>query len=179
MITRRTLLLACTTLVAGCDLVPEYLRPTTAVVPATFKEDPGWRVAAPADDIARGEWWRLFDDPILDDLQQRVIVSNQTLAAAKAAYDQARALVREQRAAYLPTVSLSAGRTMSENPSTNSTSRTTTTTNRSSGSYRVPYNATWGATWEPDLWGRIGAPARQGGALADASRAYLLAATLS
>jgi len=179
MITRRTLLLACTTLVAGCDLVPEYLRPTTAVVPATFKEDPGWRVAAPADDIARGEWWRLFDDPILDDLQQRVIVSNQTLAAAKAAYDQARALVREQRAAYLPTVSLSAGRTMSENPSTNSTSRTTTTTNRSSGSYTVSYNATLGATWEPDLWGRIGATASQAGALADASRADLLAATLS
>lgn len=179
MIARRTFLLACTTLVAGCDLVPEYLRPTTASVPAVFKEDPGWRVAAPADDIARGEWWRLFEDPILDDLQQRVIVSNQTLAAAKAAYDQARALVREQRAAYLPTVSLSAGRTMTENPSTNSTSRTTTTTNRSSGAYTVSYNATLGATWEPDLWGRIGATASQAGALAEASRADLLAATLS
>ncbi len=180
MIARRTFLLACTALVAGCDLVPEYLRPTTAAPPATFKEDPGWRVAAPADDIARGEWWRLFEDPILDDLQQRVTVSNQTLAAAKAAYDQARALVREQRAAYLPTVNLSAGRTMSENPSTNSTSsRTTTTTNRSSGSYTVSYNATLGATWEPDLWGRIGATASQAGALAEASRADLLAATLS
>jgi len=179
MIARRALLLACTALIAGCDLVPEYLRPTTAAPPAAFKEDPGWRVAAPADDIARGEWWRLFEDPILDDLQQRVIVSNQTLAAAKAAYDQARALVREQRAAYLPTVNLSAGRTMSENPSTNSTSRTTTTTNRSSGSYTVSYNATLGATWEPDLWGRIGATASQAGALAEASRADLLAATLS
>jgi NodT family efflux transporter outer membrane factor (OMF) lipoprotein len=179
MIARRTFLLACAALVAGCDLVPEYLRPTTAAPPATFKEEPGWRVAAPADDIARGEWWRLFEDPILDDLQQRVIVSNQTLAAAKAAYDQARALVREQRAAYLPTVNLSAGGSMTENPSTTSTSRTTTTTARSSGAYTVAYNATLGATWEPDLWGRIGATAGQAGALAEASRADLLAATLS
>ncbi len=179
MISRLSVVLVCAALAAGCDLVPEYLRPTTVAAPAAFKEEPGWRVAAPADDIARGEWWRLFEDPILDDLQQRVIVSNQTLAAAKSAYDQARALVREQRAAYLPAVSLSAGGNMAENPSTTSTSRTTTTTVRSSGPYTVSYSATLGATWEPDLWGRIGAAANQAGALAEASRADLLAATLS
>jgi hypothetical protein len=27
--------------------------------------DPGWNPAMPADDVAKGQWWRLFGDPVL------------------------------------------------------------------------------------------------------------------
>ena len=49
--------------------------------------------AAPADTLERGPWWELFDDPVLNALAAQVEVSNQNVAAAVAAYAQARALV--------------------------------------------------------------------------------------
>ena len=96
-------------LLVGCSLSPAYRTPKVDI-PAAFKEEPGWQAAMPADDVARGEWWKLFNDPALDELQQQVLVSNQNLAAAKAAYDQSRALVRELRSSLLPIVSLSGSR---------------------------------------------------------------------
>jgi NodT family efflux transporter outer membrane factor (OMF) lipoprotein len=168
--------LLCVVLLSACNLAPVY-QPAKVAIPESFKEEPGWRVAMPADDIARGQWWRLFDDAALDDLEQRVLVSNQTLAAAKAAYDQARALVREQRASLLPVVSLSASSTKvgsfgSGTPSVGSSGAVSST-----GSER--YAVTIGGSWEADLWGRIGNSVSQAGALADASAADLVNATLS
>ncbi len=157
---------------SACDLAPDYFRPVTATIPASFKEAPGWRIAVPSDAVARGEWWALFDDPVLDSLQSKVLISNQNLAAAKAAYDQARALVREQRAALLPVIDLtgSTNRTGSFGNGRSSTGGTT-------GSQR--FTLSIGATWEPDLWGRISNTVKQAGALAEASKADLTNATLS
>jgi outer membrane protein TolC len=92
---------------AGCAVGPDYQRPPPPEV-GRFKEAEGWVPAAPADALERGPWWSLFNDPVLDQLQSRVEVSNQNVALAVAAYAQARALVREQRASLFPTVSLTA-----------------------------------------------------------------------
>ena len=156
---------------SACDLAPAYFRPVTATIPTSFKEAPGWRVAVPSDAVARGEWWTLFDDPALNSLESKVLVSNQNLAAAKAAYDQARALVREQRAALLPVIDLN-GSTTRTGSFGNSKSGSSTTTGQR-------YTLSIGATWEPDLWGRIGNTVKQAGALAEASKADLVNATLS
>jgi NodT family efflux transporter outer membrane factor (OMF) lipoprotein len=165
-------------LLAGCSFAPTYHRPALATIPASFKEAPGWRTAVPSDAVARGEWWALFNDPTLDALERKVIVSNQNLAAAKAAYDQARALVREQRAALFPTVDASAGATRvgsfgTARPTVGSGSGATS----SSGSQR--YTLSVGATWEPDLWGRIGNAVSRAKAQAQASQSDLINATLS
>ena len=93
---------------SGCSVGPTYVRPT-APVPTSFKEGIDWVVATPADALERGHWWTLFNDPALNELASRVEVSNQNVAAATAAYEQARALVREQRAALFPVVSLDSG----------------------------------------------------------------------
>ncbi|MET0497740.1 MAG: efflux transporter outer membrane subunit [Steroidobacteraceae bacterium] len=173
---RNVAALLCCSLLSACNLAPVYA-PAKMTIPESFREEPGWRVAMPADDVARGEWWKLFDDTVLDDLQQRLTISNQTLAAAKAAYDQARALVREQRASLLPVVSLSGsgskvGSFGSGNPNVGNNGSVST-----SGSER--YSVTIGGSWEPDLWGRISNAVRQSGALAEASAADLANATLS
>jgi NodT family efflux transporter outer membrane factor (OMF) lipoprotein len=165
-------------LLSGCNLAPAYHRPASATIPASFKEEPGWRTALPSDTVARGEWWLLFNDPALDALERKVLVSNQNLAAAKAAYDQARALVREQRAALFPTIAASASATRvgsfgTSSPTVGSGSGATS----SSGSQR--YSLSVGATWEPDLWGRIGNSVKQAKAQAQASEADLINATLS
>lgn len=167
---------------AGCSLAPQYKRPpSTAAIPASFKEAPGWRTATPSDAVARGEWWRLLNDPVLDRLQARAVVSNQNLAAAKAAYDQARAVVREQRAAFLPTVNLNASGTHAGSFGGGSPTIVGGAgggTNVSSNGSRR-YAVSIGASWEPDLWGRIGNTVAQAGAQAEASRADLINATLS
>lgn len=149
-------------LLGGCAVGPVYQRPATVDVSA-FKEASGWVGAAPADALERGPWWSLFGDPVLDSLAARVEVSNQNVAVAVAAYDQARALVREQRAALFPTVSLDGGASRSGN--NNATGNT--------------YKLSLGASWEPDVWGRLGRAADSASVSAQASLADLSAAKLS
>jgi NodT family efflux transporter outer membrane factor (OMF) lipoprotein len=131
----------------------------------TFKEGQGvWVPAAPADAAARGPWWRQFGDPVLDGLAERVTVDNQNVAQAVAAYAQARALVAQQRASIFPTVGLNLG------------------ANRRGGGNTVEsssYQVNIGASWEPDVWGRLGIAAAVARATEQASEADLAAARLS
>jgi NodT family efflux transporter outer membrane factor (OMF) lipoprotein len=151
----------------GCAVGPNYERPA-AETPGAFKEGQGeWVRAVPADLLERGPWWELFNDPELNQLASQVEVSNQNVAAAVAAYAQARALVAQQRAVLFPAVSLDVG------------------ANRSgSGSGgKVPAHSTYqisiGGSWEPDVWGRLGRGVEGAQAGAQASLADLRAATLS
>lgn len=101
--------LAASTL-AGCMVGPDYRRPKVET-PARFKEArplPGWQVGAPANaDLPKGAWWTIYGDPILDNLEDEVVRSNQSLRAQEAAYRQAAALVDEARGSLFPAVTLS------------------------------------------------------------------------
>ncbi|WP_431111584.1 efflux transporter outer membrane subunit [Variovorax paradoxus] len=155
-------------MVAGCAVGPAYQVPTSAA-PAGWKEQKtaeGWLPAAPADALDRGEWWKLFGDATLDDLAARVQVSNQNIAAAVANYAQAQALVRGERAALFPTVSLDGSGRRSGN--TGSTSNATST-----------FAATLGVDWAPDVWGRLRQAVSSAQANAEASEADLASARLS
>jgi len=91
-------------LLAGCKVGPNYERPQ-ASVPVAYKELAGWKPGAPNDTIDRGRWWEMFGDPVLNDLERQVDISNQNLKQAEAAYRQATAIVAEARAQLYPTVS--------------------------------------------------------------------------
>lgn len=159
------LALAAALALAGCATGPAYERPS-APVSATFKEaPPGWVEARPQDHAERGAWWQPFADPVLDDLMRRVEVSNQNVAAATAAYAQARALVREQRAALFPTVGLDGGVTRAGGGGATPSSR------------RVTIGI--GASWEPDVFGRLRGAVSAAGAQAQASEADLASALLA
>jgi outer membrane protein TolC len=85
----------------------------------------------------------------LDDLEARVDKGNQTIAAAAANYEAARALVREARAQYFPTLTTSPA-------ITNSRVSTTAIPGITSKGYTdTMYSLPFTASWEPDLWGRI------------------------
>lgn len=147
----------------GCAVGPTYQQPVLAT-PVAYKEVPGWVQATPADALDRGTWWTLFDDAGLNALESQVEVSNQNIAAAAAAYAQARALVREQRAGLFPIVSLdgSGRRAGGEGGSTGNS-----------------YQASIGASWEPDVWGRLSRSVDSASASAQASSADLASALLS
>ncbi len=167
----RTLVLGAGLVLAGCASVPPY-QPPTSPTPQAYKEAPVagalWLPAVPADTLDRGAWWTLFGDLDLDRLAARVEVSNQTVAAAVAAYAQARTLVHEQRAGLLPSLGLSASARRSGGSGSGS--------NASSGS---SLQAGLDASWEPDLWGRLRGGVDAAGASAQASAADLAAARLS
>ena len=163
---RLSLLLAATTALGACSLAPSYHRPESAPAAATFKADPGWVPAAPADDAPKGAWWTLFADPQLDALEAKVAVTNQSVAAARAALAQARAVLRADVAALLPVAGVSGSNTRS------STLVTGSPTTRS-------WTAGASASWVPDLWGKLANTTRAAKAQAQASEASLANATLA
>jgi NodT family efflux transporter outer membrane factor (OMF) lipoprotein len=152
-------------LVSGCAVGPDYQRPATPDV-SSFKEAEGWVPAAPADALERGPWWSMFGDPVLDQLAARVEVSNQNVAIAVAAYAQARALVRDQRASLFPSVTLDGKGNRSGSGGNN-------------GSVNNNYQLSLGGSWEPDVWGRLGRAVDGATAGAQASAADLASARLS
>ncbi|HIC7210892.1 efflux transporter outer membrane subunit [Burkholderia stabilis] len=144
-------------LLAGCAVGPDYHRPDTSI-PAAFKEAPaGWKVAQPADRTDRGAWWAVYNDPQLDALIGKLNASNQTIAQSAAAYRQARALVTEARAAYFPTVGLTASGSRARTPRTSLSSGSSSSSfgSGSSGSINNSYSIGLDASWEPDLWGKV------------------------
>nr|WP_312434497.1 efflux transporter outer membrane subunit [Janthinobacterium sp.] len=160
---RHVLALAALALLAGCAVSPVYEVPSAAA-PVAFKEAAGWQPAAPADMLERGAWWTLFGDAQLNQLAEGIDISNQNVAAAIASYEQARALVREQRASLFPTVSLSGSGTRAGGGEQQTANN---------------YRAALGASWEPDIWGRLRAGVTGADASASASAADLAAARLS
>lgn len=83
-------------LLAGCASELPRIDPSSLPsVPASFKEGDGrWTLAAPAEAQPRGEWWKAFSDPVLDELVTRADRSNASIQVAAARLAQARAFVR-------------------------------------------------------------------------------------
>jgi NodT family efflux transporter outer membrane factor (OMF) lipoprotein len=127
---------------------PKYHPPAIQAPPA-YKEVGDWKPAEPNDRNLGGEWWRVFQDPQLDALEQQVNVSNQNLKAAAAQYQQARAALRYFRADYYPTVTAgpSATRTrVSSNAPTNTILRGATYND-----FVLPFDV----SYQADVWGRV------------------------
>jgi NodT family efflux transporter outer membrane factor (OMF) lipoprotein len=160
-------------LLSACMVVgPDYVRPTVTT-PAAYKENDGWKVAEPKDDVIRGAWWEIFGDPQLNALAAQVSVSNQNLAAAEAQYREARALVQEARAAYFPTATIGIGANRSSQSTTIGGGPTQQRTTVSDDS--LPLDV----SWEIDVWGRIRRSVESNQASAQASAADLENARLS
>jgi NodT family efflux transporter outer membrane factor (OMF) lipoprotein len=184
------LALACAAVMAslgGCAVGPNYVRPSAPLSP-TFKEAAGWSPAAPADTLDRGDWWSLFNDPILSGLEARVQVNNQNIIAAEAAYREARAVVAEQRASLFPTIDLTGSGTKSGTGSKGGSGSgtvitgaggTTIVAGGSGSSTTTQYRAGIGATWEPDIWGAVRREIEGAKSTAQATAAQLAAAQLS
>jgi NodT family efflux transporter outer membrane factor (OMF) lipoprotein len=133
---------------AACTVGPDYLRPQ-APEPVAYKELKGWKRAAPIDDRDRGPWWLVFEDQKLDSFEPQVEISNQTVAAAAAAYRQSLAVIKEAQAGLFPTVTVNynvtgshAGASVAGGAGGMSTTSAVSTLAANS-------------SWDLDLWGKI------------------------
>ncbi len=154
---------------AGCNFVPPHQAPQMDV-PARFKESAGWKVARPADDQPRGEWWGIFHDSELNAIMQRIEVSNQSLQAAAARAEQTAALLKAAKLAFLPTVGVDSSFTRSKSGAGGGSSNINALTSGGGGAgARNIYSVSGSVNWELDLWGRLRHGAKA--AVADAQAA--------
>ncbi|MDR5835119.1 efflux transporter outer membrane subunit [Caballeronia sp. LZ034LL] len=159
-------------MVSACSFAPVYHAPETAI-PASFKEAGPWRTAAPADRIVRDGWWKMYKDPVLDELEARVDQANPDVAAAVARHDEAEGFVQQARAGLFPTIGSEA-----------SVSRQRQSDNRplrGSGEPSVydSASADVGIGYDLDLWGKVRNEVKAGRANAQASADDLQSLRLS
>jgi NodT family efflux transporter outer membrane factor (OMF) lipoprotein len=149
---------------AGCMVGPDYSTPSVPMT-AAYKEDQGWKLARPLDQIPRGKWWEIFGDPQLNVLEEQVSEANQNVKVAEARFRQARALIGFFRAGLFPTVTAGASalsvRRSTLSPFSSSGASTGTSSGggssggSSSGASTGEFLLTGDVSYEIDLWGRI------------------------
>ena len=171
-----TLLLAL--LLPGCTVGPDYSR-EPAPVPTTFKELKGWKRATPSDDLARGNWWAPYRDSRLDALLREVEISNQTVAAAAAAYEQSRAIITEAQSALFPTATAGYGVTRTRTGALAGTTGGSAVGFGLGTRYTTQYSAPINGSWDLDVWGKVRRTIEADASLAQASAADLDNAKLS
>ena len=161
-------------LLSGCNLAPVY-KPPHFLLPDSYQGTPPFEVAHPDRELApRGDWWTMFNDPVLTQLEVRAAKENPTLQAAAEQYMQARDLAAEAQSALYPQVSASAA--ISDNrQSQQRLFRGSTTTPNVEASNEILGTA----SWEPDFWDEIRNRAHQQKRLAQAGAADLETARLS
>jgi NodT family efflux transporter outer membrane factor (OMF) lipoprotein len=167
-------------LISGCMVGPDYHRPPVAV-PATYRELPGWTQAEPAAAAPKGDWWTGFNDPLLNELEPLVVVSNQTVRQDYANYEEALAEVRIARASLFPTLGVTGSATRSRS-ATGNLSSANLGTGAGTRSFQSVNNAgslEGNLSWELDVWGQVRRQIEQNAATAQASEATLANATLS
>jgi NodT family efflux transporter outer membrane factor (OMF) lipoprotein len=181
-VTRLSLVLRATSafsgavLVTACAVGPDYHRPPVEAA-ANFKESSDWKPSEPNDILSRGPWWKIFNDDVLNGLEEQINISNQNVKAAEAAFEQSRALVAQARAGFWPTIAASVGATREggNGIATNAAGIPVGTTGRTQNVVSAGVNA----NWDIDIWGRIRRTTESNVASAQASSAALAAARLS
>ncbi len=168
-----------TSCLSSCLVGPNYKRPPV-LVPPEFKEvkgqtqikvlsepkDKNWKPIHPQDYCERGDWWKIFNDPLLNDLETQLNQFNQDIVNAEANYRQSLAIVEQARSNFFPTlegafsifrqkqgagtttfISTSGGATTTGTAASSATGSSSTTT--------TTYSSVLTASWEPDLWGLV------------------------
>src|ERR1700677_2818306 len=108
--------IASAVVLAACSLAPHYEVPDVPVAaqyqsqsqPQSQSQSQSqgpWTAASPADQLDRAGWWKLYQEPELDDLEQRLIANNPDLRAALFHYEQAEAYIKQVSSQLYPQVS--------------------------------------------------------------------------
>jgi outer membrane protein TolC len=164
----------CAALLAACTVGPDYQAEHTEA-PAEWRTDSYWHVAAPSHAPLALDWWLAFSDATLAGLETQALAQNQTLAAAVAHYEQAKATLASTSGQQVPQVGLSS-----------QLARQKISKNRPLTSYTSPNQSTVqnlveigpSINYDTDLFGRIRSEVEGATASAEQSRDDLANARL-
>ena len=141
-------------LLTGCTVGPDYVQPSVPQA-AAYKESGPWKKAEPRDDISKGDWYAVFHDSKLNQLEAQAQASNQTLRVAMAKVSEARAVARQAEANFFPMINFNA------DGSRQRTSPNNGQLLAQSGGHGQPFtfnSATvvpFDLSYEVDLWGKV------------------------
>src|SRR5277367_4007869 len=142
-------------LLAGCTVGPKYQVPTVQTpaafkepVPTEFSESPDWKPGHPSDGAIRPKWLEIFGDKQLNNLEEQVDLSNQSLKVAEARFRQARSLIRFNQASLLPTISTQPS---IYNQHISAAQSSIVGGGQTGGNFILPFDL----SYEVDLWGKI------------------------
>ena len=152
-------------LLGGCAVGPDYHRPPFPTTDS-YKELGEWKPSEPSDALSRGEWWSIYKDETLNELEGRVNISNENIKAAAANFALARGLVDQAKAGFWPTLGASLSRTRSSEPGLVPPTST-------------DWSAAVDASWDLDVWGSVRRTVESDRASAASSAALLANAQLS
>jgi multidrug efflux system outer membrane protein len=155
-------------LLTGCTVGPDYVAPS-APSTTSYKESGPWKKAEPRDDISKGDWYKVFHDEKLNELEAQAQASSQTLRAAVAKVSESRAVARQTEAQFFPSIDFEgSGARQRTSPNNGQLAA-------QSGNQGQPYtfnSATvvpFDLSYEVDLWGRVRRAFESSGDLAQAS----------
>jgi NodT family efflux transporter outer membrane factor (OMF) lipoprotein len=171
-------------ILTGCVVGPKYHPPSQQAPAPNYKETPtqsnetgDWTVAQPADAKLRGKWWEIFNDSELNGLEDQLNINNQNIKQYFENFMEARAIVREARSQFFPTLTAAPSVTHSRaSANLGSTSTTTSTTGTSAATTQLQssfYSLPLEASWAPDLWGKVRNTVREAQYAAQVSEADL------
>jgi multidrug efflux system outer membrane protein len=164
--------------ISACSLAPTYEKPSLSL-PEAYKEGSidlalkpseagSWKTAQPSEDVFRGEWWKVFNDSVLNGLQTQAGTANQNLQAAVARLKESRALNQSARAGLFPTVSAGFGPTRQKvSPASQFQP------DSGDGAQQTMWRAQAGISYEVDLFGRVANTVDAAAADAERSEALL------
>ncbi|WP_339929683.1 TolC family protein [uncultured Brevundimonas sp.] len=152
---------------ASCAVGPRA--PDAVLPPAASGAFKGAATPAVTSDAVRGDWWRLYADPVLDDLVREALANNNQLEAAAANLRRVRAVLGEARTGRLPSTTTSAGYNYGR-------ASAATVPGAAPGQAldeTEVYDAGLDVAYEIDLFGRVGSSIRAARADADSAAAAL------
>jgi NodT family efflux transporter outer membrane factor (OMF) lipoprotein len=160
----------------GCSLAPDYVKPTVGTLPAFYKGaiDPkGWTLAQPDDATARGPWWNVYSDPVLNRLEAQLDAGNADIGVALARLDASRAYLQVIGAQERPQANVQLS------PTNDRQSNLRPLRGSGQPNEYDTRTVSFGASYEIDLWGRVRNEVAQGKARNQAAAADLANARLS
>src|SRR5580692_12148360 len=150
-------------MLSGCVVGPKYHPPIPPPPAPVYKESPTqsqeaglWTPAQPADAKLRGKWWEIFNDSELNALEEQLDINNQNIKQFFENFMEARAIVREARSQYFPTLAVAPSFNRSRTSQNLSTTPVNTTGTAAKPQLQSTiYSLPLEASWEPDLWGKV------------------------
>jgi NodT family efflux transporter outer membrane factor (OMF) lipoprotein len=145
-------------LLAACNPGPRYHAPAPPPLVAksykestvNFQDADGWKVASPQDAMLRGKWWEIFHDAELNGYEDQLEINNQNIKQFFENFMEARALIREARAQYWPTVTT--GPSWARNKTSGNLGKSSTA---NAGSTTSVWSFPLDVSWTPDFFGKI------------------------
>src|SRR5262249_21248505 len=143
-----TLSLSACNMFPAVDLSPTY-QPPEYVVPASWHGASPFVEANPSDGELRPDWWKLYDDPVLDSLVEQAMGANPNLQASAERFLQARDMMMKARSQYFPRLGLGFG------ASDNRASENALFFPRDISQQASSVSLGGLASWEPDFWSAL------------------------